>query len=431
MLGRGGLFRQENIEKRRILSVREWAELCAKDDYKAPGIEDVRLHARSVAGSKSASTGKKKVTSRHSETAELEDAPPIKLEAGSDDHMAGIQSHGAPASPPDSTAEPLQNLDGVHDEVHMPTSEDKLQAKKKRQSRQAKEARLAERAAFDAAFLETFDPHSHWLPPQTKASDYTAEFCQRLERQYWRNCGLGKPAWYGADTQGECRAIGLPRNPIHYVRVALYGRDQGLECRAPTFHSVASSSRIVKRFARSQHTLPVLGYVACNIRLACRRYGLVQHQFHSFWCPQILVRHSAGKGRCFGTNYARYGFPSPVQLPLQPNCRMQGYFPKDTSQCPQFLRHKSFLASPTLLAQSSCRPNVLVQQAGEFVITFPRGYHAGFNLGFNCAESVNFALDSWLELGRKAQACKCISDRYAWLYSSLVTAEMMPILCHP
>jgi hypothetical protein len=44
-------------------------------------------------------------------------------------------------------------------------------------------------------------------------------------------------------------------------------------------------------------------------------------------------------------------------------------------------------------------------------MTFPRGYHAGFNLGLNCAESVNFALDSWLELGKKAQACQCISDR--------------------
>lgn len=88
-----------------------------------------------------------------------------------------------------------------------------------------------------------------------------------------------------------------------------------------------------------------------------------------------------------------------------------GYFPKDISQCPQFLRHKSFLASPTLLAQSSCRPNFLVQRAQEFVITYPRGYHAGFNLGFNCAESVNFALESWIELGRKAKACKCISDR--------------------
>ncbi len=72
-----------------------------------------------------------------------------------------------------------------------------------------------------------------------------------------------------------------------------------------------------------------------------------------------------------------------------------------------------------MLAKTSCRPNTLVQQAGEFVITFPRGYHAGFNLGFNCAESVNFALDSWIELGRKAQACNCVNYRYRQVNTAL------------
>lgn len=60
------------------------------------------------------------------------------------------------------------------------------------------------------------------------------------------------------------------------------------------------------------------------------------------------------------------------------------------------------------------------------MITFPRGYHAGFNLGFNCAESVNFALESWLELGRKAKACECVSDRYVRLFlSSMWHIEVM------
>lgn len=44
------------------------------------------------------------------------------------------------------------------------------------------------------------------------------------------------------------------------------------------------------------------------------------------------------------------------------------------------------------------------------MITFPYGYHAGYNLGFNCAESVNFALDSWLSIGKKAKSCRCIHD---------------------
>ncbi|KAJ7873239.1 JmjC domain-containing protein, partial [Mycena olivaceomarginata] len=72
-----------------------------------------------------------------------------------------------------------------------------------------------------------------------------------------------------------------------------------------------------------------------------------------------------------------------------------GYFPTDTSKCPQFLQHKSFLASPTLLAQSALGPNHIA----KFVITYPRGYHAGFNLAFNCTELANLALDSWLDEG--------------------------------
>lgn len=44
----------------------------------------------------------------------------------------------------------------------------------------------------------------------------------------------------------------------------------------------------------------------------------------------------------------------------------------------------------------------ITQEAGEFMITFPYGYHAGFNHGFNCAESTNFATLRWIDYGKMA-----------------------------
>lgn len=43
----------------------------------------------------------------------------------------------------------------------------------------------------------------------------------------------------------------------------------------------------------------------------------------------------------------------------------------------------------------------ITQEAGEFMITFPFSYHSGYNHGFNCAESTNFATKRWIEYGKR------------------------------
>ncbi|KAI9344233.1 JmjC domain, hydroxylase-domain-containing protein [Zopfochytrium polystomum] len=117
----------------------------------------------------------------------------------------------------------------------------------------------------------------------------------------------------------------------------------------------------------------------------------------------------------YSINYIHFGAPKqwyviPPAMARRFECCAQACFPKDACDCQAFLRHKTSLMSPTYLASNGIKVLRLVQQAGEFVITFPFGYHAGFNLGFNCAESVNFATEDWIEVGRKATVCHCIKD---------------------
>ena len=52
----------------------------------------------------------------------------------------------------------------------------------------------------------------------------------------------------------------------------------------------------------------------------------------------------------------------------------------------------------------------IAQKEGEIMITFPLGYHSGFNTGFNVAESTNFATKRWVEYGKRATRCYCRAE---------------------
>ncbi|CAG8501810.1 10190_t:CDS:10 [Diversispora eburnea] len=117
----------------------------------------------------------------------------------------------------------------------------------------------------------------------------------------------------------------------------------------------------------------------------------------------------------YSINYIHFGAPkhwyaiSPKKAD-QFESHMRGWFGSDSKNCSEFLRHKEFLASPRVLDRAPIQYNYVIQREGEFIITFPRGYHAGFNLGFNCAESVNFAFEDWIPLGIGAKTCACRPD---------------------
>jgi jumonji domain-containing protein 2 len=73
--------------------------------------------------------------------------------------------------------------------------------------------------------------------------------------------------------------------------------------------------------------------------------------------------------------------------------RKLGYYADQLKVCPEFVRHKTSLVSPSVILQNQIPLSRAIQEKGQIIITFPYAYHAGFNHGFNCAESVNFALE--------------------------------------
>lgn len=117
----------------------------------------------------------------------------------------------------------------------------------------------------------------------------------------------------------------------------------------------------------------------------------------------------------YSINYIHFGAPKQWYSISQEDEEkffqvMADTFPEDHRGCKEFLRHKTFLVSPQLLERKGIFVNRLHHHQGEFVITFPYGYHAGYNLGYNCAESVNFATPQWVPIGKRAHKCLCISD---------------------
>ncbi|XP_033698583.1 lysine-specific demethylase 5B isoform X3 [Tursiops truncatus] len=119
----------------------------------------------------------------------------------------------------------------------------------------------------------------------------------------------------------------------------------------------------------------------------------------------------------YSINYLHWGEPKTWY-------GVPGYAAEQLETVMKRLAPELFISQPDLLHQlvTIMNPNTLMthevpvyrtnQCAGEFVITFPRAYHSGFNQGFNFAEAVNFCTVDWLPLGRQCVEHYRLLHRY-------------------
>jgi len=99
----------------------------------------------------------------------------------------------------------------------------------------------------------------------------------------------------------------------------------------------------------------------------------------------------------FGATKTWYGIPAEDADKFEQ--AMRDAVPELFESQPDLLFQLVTLLTPEQLQKAGVRVFALDQRAGEFVITFPQAYHAGFNHGFNFNEAVNFAPSDWEPFG--------------------------------
>ncbi|XP_005815247.1 lysine-specific demethylase 4A isoform X1 [Xiphophorus maculatus] len=208
-----------------------------------------------------------------------------------------------------------------------------------------------------------------------------AKFCSpryvdfdELERKFWKNLTFNPPL-YGADVSGT-----------------LFDPDVS-EWNMANLNTILDT-------VESESAVKIKG-----LTTPCLYFGMWKSAFP--WHTEDMNLYSI----C----YLHYGEPkSWYVVPPEHGRRLErlakGFFPGNAQSCEAFLRHKMTLISPSILKKYGIPYEKVTQEAGQFIVTFPFAYHAGFNHGFNCAESTNFATQRWIDYGKQAKLCSCRQD---------------------
>ncbi|CAN6279662.1 unnamed protein product [Urochloa humidicola] len=208
-----------------------------------------------------------------------------------------------------------------------------------------------------------------------------------IEGEYWRI--VESPTEeieviYGADLETGNFGSGFPKfSP---------------EVKSDVEHKYAKSGWNLNNLPRLQGS--VLSFEGGDISGVLVPWVYVGMCFSSF-CWHVEDHH------LYSLNYMHWGAPKmwygvPGKDAVNLEVAMRKHLPDLFDEQPDLLHNLVTQFSPSLLKSEGVPVYRCVQHEGEFVLTFPRAYHAGFNCGFNCAEAVNVAPIDWLPIGQDA-----------------------------
>ncbi|KAI9077973.1 hypothetical protein K1719_040102 [Acacia pycnantha] len=210
---------------------------------------------------------------------------------------------------------------------------------------------------------------------------------ENIEGEYWRM--VERPTeeievLYGADLETGVFGSGFPRKLS--------------EVCSDLHTEYIKSGWNLNNFARLPGSL--LSYESSDISGVLVPWLYIGMCFSSF-CWHVEDHH------LYSLNYMHWGAPKMwYGVPGKDACKleeaMRKFLPGLFKEQPDLLHKLVTQLSPSILKSEGVPVYRCVQNPGEFVLTFPRAYHSGFNCGFNCAEAVNVAPVDWLPHGQIA-----------------------------
>lgn len=223
-----------------------------------------------------------------------------------------------------------------------------------------------------------------------------------LEKEFWHEieCGKTETVEYACDVDGSAFSSS-PSDPL------------------------GNSKWNLKRLSRvSKSVLRLLETAIPGVTEPMLYIGMLFSMFA--WHVEDHYLYSINYHHC-GASKTWYGIPGHAALKFEKVVREHVYTNDILSADGEdgafdVLLGKTTLFPPNILLEHDVPVYKAVQKPGEFIITFPRAYHAGFSHGFNCGEAVNFAIGDWFPLGAIA----------SWRYAHLNRTPLLPheeLLC--
>ncbi|KAK0551792.1 hypothetical protein OC844_006522 [Tilletia horrida] len=220
--------------------------------------------------------------------------------------------------------------------------------------------------------------HHGWTRPIPGCEYSVSE--DDIEREYWRLVSGGQEAVeveYGADIHTTTHGSALPTLETHPE--SPYSKDSW------NLNNLPITPGSLLRYIKSDISGMTVPWIYVGMMFSTFCWHNEDHFTYS-----VNYQH-------WGETKTWYGVPGADAEKFEEAMRRVAPDLFETS--PDLLFQLVTMMSPERLREQGVRVYAADQRPNEFVITFPKAYHSGFNQGFNLNEAVNFALPDWIDTG--------------------------------